>query len=128
MENEKKEVEAAVEGKKVTLEHNTSGAGSACYFCGQFVPCGGLDFFIAGEKDFRVCVDCAKQKAPELYLIWRDAHRWEEERSIEAFRRGVGDGKKDAGEMILHAMHEEPLERIHRVCVQDLGVEDEPSF
>ena len=128
MENEKKEVEAAVEGKKVTLEHNTSGAGSACYFCGQFVPCGGLDFYIAGEKDFRVCESCAKQKAPELYLIWRDAHRWHEGLQHEAFQQGVEQGHKDAGAMILHAIDETPIERIRRFCVRELGAVDEAPF
>lgn len=128
MKNEKNETAAAaVEGKKIVLEFNDSGGGSACFFCGEFVEYGGLDFFIEGTKEFRVCADCAKQKAPDLYLVWRDAHRWQQETDIKSYQQGVGAGKKDAAEMIFHAIDETPIERVRRICFK-LGAFEESPF
>jgi len=72
----------------------------------------------------------SKKKAPpEILNIWVEVNRWTETANDEAFRKGVVEGHKDAGEMIFHALRETPVDRVRRLCVEKLGVEQEdPPF
>lgn len=108
-------------GRRILLKYNYDVGGSACYFCGKFVKDDGLDFFIEGTKEFRVCERCATNKTPELALIHKHAHDWKEEVWEKAFIQGVICGKTAAGEMILDAITETELDRVKRVCRVDLG-------
>jgi hypothetical protein len=121
---------AKLEGEKIVLKLNSNFKESIlCFLCGSEVRPDGFDFFIEVTKDF-VCMKCAKEKAPDLYLIHESAHQWAEASLEEAFDRGVACGKTAAGQMILDALDEPPLERVKRVCRTDLGARscDEMPF
>ena len=62
-----------------------------------------------------------ERKAPDLYEIWRDAHRWNEEMDIKSFREGVKAGKEEAGQMIIDTIDEPVISRVERVCRVNLG-------
>jgi hypothetical protein len=118
MKNQKKTV--VDQGKRIVLKYNEDVTGAACYFCGLRVEDDGFDFFVEGTNEFRVCEHCAKEKAPDLYEIWRDAHRWNEEMDIKSFREGVKAGKEEAGQMIIDTIDEPVISRVERVCRVDL--------
>jgi len=119
MKNQKKTV--VDQGKRILLKYNHDVGGSACYFCGEFVKDDGLDFFVEGTNEFRVCAGCVDKKAPDLYLIHEHAHRWQEVALEKAFEKGVIAGQTTAGQMILDAITEPELERVKRVCRVNLG-------
>ena len=119
--NCKQKQAAKVEGEKIVLELNSNFKESIlCFLCGSEVRPDGFDFFIEGTKDF-VCLKCAKEKAPDLYLIHKYAHQWQEVALEETYFRGVKSSKTTAGQMILDAITESELERVKRVCRVDLG-------
>jgi len=68
--------------------------------CVEFVKDDGLDFFVEGTNEFRVCERCATKKAPELAFIHEHAHRWQEVALEKAFEDGVACGKTTAGKKI----------------------------
>jgi hypothetical protein len=112
---------AKVEDEKIVLELNRDFFDNICCFlCGAVTTPDGLDFVIERTKDF-VCPSCAKEKAPDLFLIWRDAHHWHEKDLPKVFNDGVISGKTTAGQMILDAISETELDRVKRVCRVDLG-------
>lgn len=113
---------AKLESEKIVLELNNDFFDNICCFlCGNITTPDGLDFVIEGTKDF-VCLDCAKNKAPELYLIHKYAHQWREKYLTQEFNEGCDYGKTIAGQMILDAITETTLERVKRVCRVELGV------
>lgn len=124
METETKEV-AAGDGKRIVLEVNGNLADGPCGFCGGECHPDGFDFFIEGTKGF-VCTDCVKEKAPDLYLIHRDAHQWRENDIEKAWHEGEKAGMERAGKMILYSIEETPVDRVKRVCMAELGAEDVP--
>lgn len=112
---------AQLEGEKIVLELNNDFFDNICCFlCHETTTPDGLDFVIEGTQDF-VCCDCAKKKAPDLYLIHKYAHAWREKSLENKFNEGVTVGKKTAGQMILDEITEPTLNRVNRVCRVDLG-------
>ena len=119
--NCKQKQAAKLEGEKIVLELNSNIKESIlCFLCGSEVRPDGFDFFVEGTKDF-VCLKCVKEKAPDLYLIHKYAHQWQEGAFDEAYHQGFISGKTTAGQMILDALDEPELERVKRVCRVDLG-------
>ena len=110
--------QAACGKKRITLELHNIMTIEPCAICGKRCEPDEFDFLMDNSL---VCPDCAKDQAPDLYLIWRDATHWHEKDLPKVFNDGVISGKTTAGQMILDAMSETELERVKRVCRVDLG-------
>lgn len=106
---------------KITLRYSEEEKTRACSLCQKrftaWQGLEGLEFVLEGGA--RVCSDCVKQKAPDVYLIWREVARWNEATTSAAFEKGVERGQRYAAERILAAIDEPVIERIKRVCLVD---------
>ena len=125
MENEKKEVTA--ENGKIVLHLNSYMEPGPCVFCGAECRPDGFDFHLEGSVKL-VCTNCVSEIAPELAVIHDGAHKWRDIECEKAWRQGEKSGKESAGRIILATINEEPIQRIRRVCEQDLGAEEGVPF
>jgi hypothetical protein len=106
---------------KISLRYCEEEKTRACSLCHRkfsaWQGLEGLEFVLEGGA--RVCSDCVKQAAPDVYLTWREVARWNEATTSEAFEKGVERGQRYAAERILAAIDEPVIERIKRVCRVD---------
>lgn len=118
--NEKKAAQEATD--RITIRYSGQEKTRPCNFCkrkfSMWEGMEGLEFVLE-RGGAPVCMDCAEEKAPDIYLIWRELGRWSETILTAAWERGVESGQRYAAERILAAIDEPVIERIKRVCLVD---------
>lgn len=123
MENEENGKATQEAGGKFTIRYGGQKDAMTCGLCKRkfsvWESMDGLEFVLE-DGGAPVCIECAKQKAPDLYLIWREVARWNDTTTTTAFEKGVESGQRFAGERILDAIDEPVIERIKRVCRVEL--------
>ena len=122
--------EAKEAAGQITIRYSGQNEAKPCKFCGRkflvWEEMEGLEFVLE-ESGAPVCIDCVKQKAPDIYMIWREISRWNETTAPAAWENGFSEGKKAAGRMILDAIEEPEIERIKRVCRHELKATPKPD-
>lgn len=130
MKTEKKETKVD-EPRRIILKSNNAITNDPCAICGARCDPDGFDFFLEGTESL-VCSDCARQNVPDIFQLWRDLHLWLEGEIGSIRKEALDEGKRQAGEIILAAIEESPIDRVKRICSGELGVskeyEDMPVF